>query len=541
MRSRRGISKLLWLGAGCSFISVAILVGSIVYQVNIPQFEKDVREARRIRDKEGDDDGPRAERLFKTSLETAEKNGVQGEKLLAHIKDYGEFLVDYRLNYDEGEKVFKHGLDIARRCDNKRWQATFYECLASMQYWAVQSGSFEKFDPTPGLKAVELYPEYFEKPSEFAANTFWALGQTYIGLGEYNKGDEYIEKARKLYSTLKLDLPAGFVRAQIDSLIGRGKYRQANDTFIKAMTESSGDSDSRDRLRQEYYSAIDDSYPAGKDIRRTAKRLLDSNSYKAIEKLATEMNYDKMPLSNANWRFDCLYDGLDGIEEYAPERLWKQRLEKLQSWRAAMPDSDLAQIAYARVMCSYAWKLKRGSNKVDNFDEKKTKKLFNARIDSAWEALHGIPEERRSMAWYSVALDIAWSPEWGRKAYDKIYRACRRDHPGYWPAVLNKASFINASDEKQNNEVENFVNNEAEALTRKEGDKLYALVVCWLDSGTAPNVLSESKFTWSRVRSGLRAVIREHPDTLTPRAALCSLALEADEPATAAEAFDGLN
>lgn len=547
MRKSRGISKLEWIGAAVALMSVAMLVGSIVYQLNIPKYEKELREARRLRD---DDREPeKAGSLFKSALADAETAGLKGEPILVRIRDYGDFLADYRFSYDEALPLFNRGIELARSVKDPHWEAEFYKRIAGMQYWAIKAGSQSEPDPSPALKAIELYPENFKQPTKFAADVYWALAQTYIGAHDYRKGDEYREKAKAIYTKLEKPLPEGFYRSCIDSLVGQKKYSEANELFVEQMTEEYSDNEySANRLRSDFYTAVKDSMPQVEDLRRKAARMLDARDYDGLEKLADEMNHDSEPLSHGTWRIAYLVGGIDDTEDYSSEKRWKWRIGQIEDWMKARPSSDISKIVYAEVMTSYAWKLKKRKNSSsdnDSDDDKEeeseaTKKLFNQRLEKAWAKLQRV--DHKTMAWYDAALDVGWWPKWKQTDYDKIYEECRDKYPQYTQAVVNKAAYLKSchDGDDEDSSSADFLKSEADQLPKKKGDELYGVVLVGLDSGTDPHILKDENFSWPRAKRGLLEAIKRHPDALGLRAGLSSLALEAEDVDTAGGAFDDL-
>lgn len=533
MRNANGISKLLWLGAGLSLLSFAILIGTIIYQANIPKFEKQLREARLMQD----DDPERAETLFKESVEGAEKAGIKGEPLLKRIKEYGDFLADYRFKYEEAIAVFNHGIELARRSKDSHWEAEYYEGLAGMQYWAVRAGALSRLDPAPALKAMELYPEKFQSPTLFAAVIYWDLAQAYIGTGEFGKGDEYLEKAKYTYDNIKEELPEGYYRARIESMVGQGKLRDANALFVEQMLEFGDDKYRSDRLRADFYCAMDEVNPQAIGLRRQSVKLLESREYEQLEKLAAEFDKDQNATASGTWRIEYFYDGMDDTEDYASDKRWQRRIKQLQDWMHARPASDVAKIAYADVMSSYAWKIKKKEDDADG-----NKQAFEERIDYAWETLQQVDQDARSKGWYDTALNVTWAPRFSAEEYNEVYDECRKKFPSFYSAVMNKTCYLRSEDEDKIHDSERYLEQEARRLPHGRGDELYGLVLSWLDSGSEPNIFSDenaaNKYSWPRAKSGLQALIKKHPDSPEMRAALSCMALEVDDIEVAKHAFD---
>lgn len=537
----REISKLEWTGAAVALISVAMLVGSIVYQLNLPKYEKELREARRLRDNNRDPE--KAVSLFKSALTDAESAGLSGEPILVRLRDYGDFLVDHQSKFDEALPLFNRGAELAHSINEPHWEAEFYKRVADMQYWAVKGGSLPGPDPGPALKAIELYPENFKQPTQFAADVYWSLAQTYIGAKNYRQGDEYLEKTKAVCTKLDKPLPVGFGRACIDSLVGQKKYREANKAFVDEMsTEEIPSLTARD-----FYTAIEDATPAVADLRAKAARMLDTQDYDGLEKLADELNHDTEPMPHGNWRIEYFIDGIDNRENDSPDKRWLSRIRQIEDWMKARPSSDIAKIVYCQVMTSYAWKLKptkRSHN--DSGDEKdelseETKKLFDSRLEKAWAVLQKV--DHKTLAWYGAALDVGWWPKWTQGQYDKLYEECRDKYPQYILAVFNKAAYLMSLhlDDSEDFSCADFLKGEADQLPQKKGDELYAMVVMGIDYCADSNILEDQHFSWPRAKRGLEQAISKHPHALELRVGLSSLAVEADDLKTAGRAFDGID
>jgi hypothetical protein len=290
-----------------------------------------------------------------------------------------------------------------------------------------------------------------------------------------------------------------------------------------------------DRLRADFYCAVDE---ANQDVQRLclrSGRLLNAGNYDRLERLAEEFSKDRNVTASGMWRIEYFFDGIDDVEDYSSEKRWQDRVKQIEKWMKERPSSDTAKIAYADLMSGYALKLKKSKEEISDENEQ----LFKERIDTDWVTLEQVDYDARTMSWFDTALNVTWAPSFDSKTYDEVCSASRKRYPRFYAAIMNKVCYLRSDDEEKKHDSERFLEKEARRLPRGAGDEMYGLVLGWMDSGSEPNILGEREYSWTRAKGGLQLHIKKHPEALDQRAAVSSLALEVEEPELAEQAFSG--
>lgn len=519
------------LAGGAGLIAAALLWINYDFERNLTPADRLVLQARGNVKKK---DYEHAESLYREALALVQKSPDRGDKYLCKFQDLGDFLRD-RIRYKEAQAVYLSGLEAATAEQNKTWQSLFNQRIAVMQYFAIKAEAVDKADPNYGLKAIELDPEHFKKPTYYAANTFCAIAQSYLALGNYPAVDQWAAKANEMYKQLPEGAPGRLYRTEVDALVKRGKLKDANDLFIKRMSECKDNSDMRD-LREGFYESMDSTFALGEKLSDETKQLFEAKKWEELDKLALRLSSAPELMANERWPIWYFLRGLPETEDYAAESVWQDRLRSFQEWNDKRPDSDAAKVGMGWYLVTYAWKA-RGSGHANTVTNEGWEK-FRKRLDQSWSVLQKV--KTRGPECYLATQRLALGQSWENDRYDPMYNACRSKFPTFYGAISTQAYRLQPRWHGEEGEAKKFLQSEVAKLPADQADIVYSIVVASLDRGPLSDVFHQTDFSWERTKAGLQKRIKRDPKVIDPRASLSCLALEMGEQRTAEAAFAGI-
>lgn len=480
-----------------------------------------------------------AEKLFRSLLEKAKTSSDSVLKFDV-ICGYGDFL-NSRTRYAEAAELYKQGAEMSRAAGKKVNQAIFLGKQALAQHLLyVECGT-----PKPDLALIEkvnelLDPEVGAIAARERAIASVGLAMILVDNGKYSEADAAFSKAVNLFEKLRLpprELSAhlgSIAEGRMFSFVQQGRYKEANAEYIKAL--------------KDYPEVADENTTA---FRRCLgkKQMADAGLYPQLRILLLEKNFDELERIAQQARAAVsgktlgknpdhlvnFYSELNSLRRRDSEENWKKRLAIFEEWVKSKPDSVTAKVALADALQSYAWK-SRGGGYADTVTEDGWKG-FEERLDRAQKVLEQCKE--RPPEWYKQEQTNALGQNWDRKRYDALVAECQKKYPVFDEVIYDKFHWLQPRWHGKPGEAEAYLEAEAAKRPKPEGDMLYARTAAEEDRNIG-SILYESKLKWPRIKDGFIALRKIYPGNISLRGQMSILAMQANDKAAAATAFDDL-
>lgn len=263
-----------------------------------------------------------------------------------------------------------------------------------------------------------------------------------------------------------------------------------------------------------------------REINAQSLSLLTNKNYAGLEELAAQHRASREQFANGYWKLTSVYNGIEPADD-APDEVWPIRLNQIQAWVVAKPESITARIALARILAFYGWKAR--SNEYADKVTADGWKLFKDRLQKALVILEQAKQikEKCPVYWSSLQL-VALGLEFSRAQYDTIFAQAIQAYPDYQYYYFARATYLMPRWNGQPGELARDLTKSADLLGGEAGDVLYARVAWELNHyADAENVFDDNKLSWQRTDQGFAVILKNFPDSLpakTERAYQASMA-----------------
>ena len=256
-----------------------------------------------------------------------------------------------------------------------------------------------------------------------------------------------------------------------------------------------------------------------------------------LDKVAAGFLGTKERFGDGSWKIARFYEALEAPAREEPESVWQAKIQAYKDWSAGNLQSFTARIAYADFLTHYAWHA-RGSGYI-NTVTKDGYQQFEERLAVARRVLEGTKtiKEKDPYAW-KVALTVALGQGWSRSEYDTLVESGRRFEPEFWYCDRARAYSMLPRWYGKEGDWEVFAL-AASQRPKGAGVEGYARIAFGMKDYYR-NIFKESEVSWPKVREGVRLVVQKYPDSVTALSEGASLALLAEDRATAKELFERL-
>lgn len=253
--------------------------------------------------------------------------------------------------------------------------------------------------------------------------------------------------------------------------------------------------------------------------------LLAAGNFAELDRIAAQLRTSKAQCANGAWHLRSFYNGFAMLPDYLPESAWTDRIATFQAWINQYPDSITPRIALASVWAEWAWRARGGDYAPDV--PRKGWQLLEERLNQAAKVL----EEARSLeekcpVWWDLAQGIALGQSWDRARYDRLFHDAIYFEPLYTGFYTNKNNYLLPRWFGKPGECATFAESAANRLGGEEGDILYARLV-WrlhsMDLFRTSSIVDAAGASWPRMRKGLEAILRRHPQSIAAASELCYL------------------
>lgn len=241
--------------------------------------------------------------------------------------------------------------------------------------------------------------------------------------------------------------------------------------------------------------------------------LIAAGKYDEIERTAAQLTSKPEIMANGNWTLAPFFVGL-WISDGDDDASWLRARERIETWVAAKPQSQLAQVCLARVWTSGAW-MARGDQYSDKVSEAAWKTMEERQQQAApiIRKLLNSPKITTPLV-YSSAQRYGQLGGAPRDWQDKVFERGVAAFPAYTDFYVQRATQLLPRWEGAEGEWEKFAAQAADAQPDKAaGDALYARIA-WGQWDLFPNLHDESKLDWPRTKRGFDAILQQFPGSL---------------------------
>ena len=256
------------------------------------------------------------------------------------------------------------------------------------------------------------------------------------------------------------------------------------------------------------------------DVAATAQKwqqlgtsLIVAGNYDEIERTAAQLTAKPEIMADGSWTLGPFFVGL-WVGDDDTDAGWLRARERIETWVAAKPDSQLAQVALARAWTEGAL-LARG----DQYSDKVS--------DAAWKTVderlqHAAPIFRKLLNAPKIATPLVYSSaqrfgrlgQAPREWQDKVFARGVVAFPQYSDFYFQREFTLLPRYDGAPGEWEKDAAKFADAQPNKEaGAMLYARIVASLWEYHS-NMKEETNLDWPRTKRGFDAILKYYPDSL---------------------------
>lgn len=255
-------------------------------------------------------------------------------------------------------------------------------------------------------------------------------------------------------------------------------------------------------------SQLDSGTTREKLLVETSSRL-KKGDFGSIESLANSARSSRERLPGGFWKLHVIYGGLTepNLEQKSTDQEWQLHINRLEEWKAAMPNSVTAKIATAAAWDRWAWEA-RGNGFVDTVSEHSWQ-LFRERAQMAFDELADAKKlDLTCPQWYVVALSVGLAQSWPRAQYDKVFEEGFRLEPTYYHIQHEKLFYLFPQWNGKNGEQAAFIKENASRIEGDEGLIMYFLLTSTLQSQYRMQLFQKVDVPWEKVKEGYQALDR---------------------------------
>lgn len=281
----------------------------------------------------------------------------------------------------------------------------------------------------------------------------------------------------------------------------------------------------------------------GKRLAKTIGDLMAAKDYDGLDKLAADLRKSKEQTADGTWHLLQFYGVMGFGQPYSDrptEAMWTARRSFLKSWVEAKPTSITARISLARFLKQHAWEARGGGDARTVSDQ--GWKLFRDRLDLARQTLVDARKlEEKCPVWWDTMHFVALGKGVDLAGYDKMFNEAVAFDPGYTFFYNNKVTYLLPRWFGAEGDWQKFAQEAADKVGGEQGDILYARLG-WRahERKYYAGFLKDSGYSWPRMKKGLEALVKQHPESLSAASELAYLAYQKKDRGCAKPLFERL-
>ncbi len=280
-------------------------------------------------------------------------------------------------------------------------------------------------------------------------------------------------------------------------------------------------------------SLLDDSETVRIQVMRDeSAHLIAVKDYDGLEKLAAMDRAMESFLGSGMAPISSFYEGVAGVPS-SDAAAGERRLNALNAWCTACPNSVTARIALAFAITKDAW-FARGGGYADTVSQGGWS-TFDEKLKKVSEVLNRVADKRQAYPEWYVATN---SVSQGLGEDKATFLARNFEGTTFYPKMIEiyggPLVVLLPRWSGSNKEVLDYATQSADRVGGDEGDILYARMAkrVW-DYSDDTNVFTEVGFSWPRVRRGMELTLSRYPHSKNIANEFCVFAYQVRDHATA--------
>ena len=253
-------------------------------------------------------------------------------------------------------------------------------------------------------------------------------------------------------------------------------------------------------------------------LKKTVQRLFNAEAFLELDAMAARFRDGQERTPSGVWKLTVYYSAVQDLASGIARNdtpAWRQLLAKTERWRHAFPATPAAYVADATVRKAMAGSLRP------------RRLIFEAstgaegRYAAALQDAAAVLDANKAVAsadpqFYAVRADLASALGEAPGAFMDFVNEGLDKHPGYYPLYFSGFDYFlapGALGADGARRMEAFTNTAVRHLPGTEGRAIYARLYWHAYASIYGNDLfRKSRADWTRMRSGLQAVLAEYPD-----------------------------
>ena|GEM_PF-1354685 len=250
-----------------------------------------------------------------------------------------------------------------------------------------------------------------------------------------------------------------------------------------------------------------------RQMRDSVLDLLANRQFLELEGLAEGFRSEKAKSLRGVWKLHLFYLALSSGLSDRPS--WERRLEMIEKWREAWPDSVTARVALGIFLAAFAFN-ERGtaySSEVTEEQRSEFVKLL-ARARETLEAAEVMDVKCPGV--YEGLLHVARGEGWDRREFETVFGKAVALEPGYLAFYYIKAFHLLPQWYGEPGEWERYAEEAAGHTKAMEGMGVYARIVMNMASALdkKDEMFKATRVSWPLMRQGFWDIIERYPDSL---------------------------
>jgi ankyrin repeat protein len=288
--------------------------------------------------------------------------------------------------------------------------------------------------------------------------------------------------------------------------------------------------------------------------------LMRSSDYGQLEAIATHLRNEKSRYHSGEWQLGFYYNWVGGFFPMDTPDKERNSLAKLDTWKAAHPDSLTWRLILTNAYQDRAWKSRGGGYAYTVTEE--GWKGYREYMSKAWKAMDDAANCRtkdphyfllRAALTMEAPRNLRSSPTTFLGAIIQTLASVFEDGTGrtaflkgtaieplYYPLYYERTRDLLPRWHGSQEEMLAFAEESADKTHDLAGDTLYAVIVTKVSDWEEREALLDYGFSWDRIKSGYETILTSVVETFYRRNHYCRLACLYEDAETAKAQFTAL-
>ena len=289
------------------------------------------------------------------------------------------------------------------------------------------------------------------------------------------------------------------------------------------------------RLRTLPGSSDDDETPAARHRVNQIEELLLKGDFDRLDRIADKARTGKTRNPGGGWRLKAFYTELNASK--GSEQSFQQRLQQLEAWIKAKPESITARVGLAEFYTNYAW-FARGSATEDKVPDSAWP-VFRERAKKAEEVLKQAAKlDQKCPESYAAMQTVALALDWDKGRAKKLFEQAVQFEPDYEYYYEHYANYLLPKWDGDEHDSLAFAQHAADTLGGERGDMMYFYIATVMIK--RGNAGFKPEMDWPRIQRGQAAIEAAYGPSAGEQNRFAFMAVRFKDAATAQKEFTAI-